>query len=123
MEYLIGALCAWFIISFIETETHILCGLLEFPMLVVHVVLEIVFFPFVFFHAVFLRHTIKPVSLEAVQKAKIMEDSKHLFGNTYICFDKKAKRLCNKVFLFRVDPDLPDPTKPCCPEGKFRIGT
>ena len=32
MEYLIGALCAWWLVSFIEEETHI-CGFLSSPCL------------------------------------------------------------------------------------------
>ena len=94
-------LFAWFLVSFIENETNILCGLVDFPMLVVHVLVEIIISPFVLFWSIFLRHTIKPVSLEQVEKAKIMDDSKHLFGSMYICFDKQAKRLCNKIFLYR----------------------
>ena len=117
--FLIGALCAWILVSFIEEYTHI-CGVLEFPMVVANVILEIIIFPFVLFWCIFLRHTIKPVTSEQVEKANILEDSKHLFGSIYICFDKKAKRFANKVFLFRVLPvetsDILD-----SPEN-FRIG-
>ena len=121
MEYLIGALCAWWLISFIETETHILCGLIDFPMIVTHVALEIILFPFVLFYRVFLRHTINPVTQEQVNKAKIMEDSKHLFDDLYVCFDKNAKKLCNKVFLFRIK-HIEYSNTPSSPEGEFRIG-
>ena len=117
--FLIGALCAWFLVSFIEEYTHI-CGVLEYPMVVMNVILEIIIFPFVLFWCIFLRHTIKPVSLEAVEKANILEDSKHLFGSVYICFDKKAKRLGNKVFLFKVKPPVIS-DKADSPEF-FRIG-
>ena len=117
--FLIGALCAWFLVSFIEEYTHI-CGVLEFPMIVANVLLEIIIFPFVLFWCIFLRHTIKPVNSEAVEKANIWKDSKHLFGPIYICFDKKAKRLANKVFLFRVLPvEISDVLD--SPEN-FRIG-
>ena len=102
INFIWGMLVAWFLVSFIEEYTHI-CGVLEFPMIVMNVILEIIIFPFVLFWCIFLRHTIKAVSLEQVEKAKIMEDSKHLFGNIYVCFDKKAKRLANKVFLFRIE--------------------
>ena len=118
--FLLGALFAWFAVSFIETSTHI-CGVLEFPMVVMNVILEIIIFPFVLFWCIFLRHTIKSVTPAQVEKAKIMEDSKHLFGPVYICFDKKAKRLCNKVFLFRVQW-LEQDDIPSSPEGNFRIG-
>ena len=103
--FLLGALCAWFLVSFIEEYTHI-CGVLEFPMIVANVVVEIIIFPFVLFWCIFLRHTIKPVDSEAVEKANIWEDSKHLFGPIYVCFDKKAKRFANKVFLFKVKPPV-----------------
>ena len=102
MNFIYGMLVAWFVISFIENETNILCGLVDFPMLVVHVLVEIAVSPFMLIYCIFLRHTIKPVSLEQVEKAKIMDDSKHLFGSIYVCFDKKAKRLGNKIFLYKV---------------------
>ena len=101
LNFVLGALIAWWLVSFIEEYTHI-CGVLEFPMLVTNVLLEIVIFPFVLFWCIFLRHTIKPVTSEQVEKANILKDSKHLFGPIWICFDKKAKRLANKVFLFKM---------------------
>ena len=117
--FLLGALCAWILVSFIEEYTHF-CGVLEFPMIVANVLLEIIITPFVLFWCIFLRHTIKPVDSEAVEKANIWKDSKHLFGPIYICFDKKAKRLANKVFLFRVLPvEISDVLD--SPEN-FRIG-
>ena len=118
--FLLGALVMWFLVSFIETSTHI-CGVLEFPMDVLTVILTILASPFVLFYMVFLRHTIKSVTPAQVEKAKIMEDSKHLFGSVYIYFDKKAKRLYNKVFLFRVKW-LEQDEIPSSPEGNFRIG-
>ena len=117
--FLLGALCAWFLVSFIEEHTHI-CGVLEFPMLMVYVLWQILISPFMLFYLIFLRHTIKPVTSEAVEKANIWKDSKHLFGSIYICFDKKAKRLGNKVFLFKVKPPIIS-DKADLPEF-FRIG-
>jgi hypothetical protein len=118
--FLLGALFAWFAVSFIEEYTHI-CGVLEFPMEVLTTTLAILASPFVFFYMVFLRHTIRSVTPAQVEKADIMKDSKHLLGPVYICFDKKAKRLCNKVFLFRVQWFEQD-NIPSSPEGNFRIG-
>lgn len=106
LNFIYGALFAWFVISFIENETNILCGLVDFPMLVVHVLVEIAVSPFMLIYCIFFRHTIKPVSLEAIQKTKIMDDSKHLFGSMYICFDKQAKRLGNKIFLYKVKKSI-----------------
>jgi hypothetical protein len=117
--FLLGALVAWFLVSFIEEYTHF-CGVLEFPMTVMYVLWQILISPFMLFYLIFLRHTIKPVNLEAVEKANILEDSKHLFGSVYICFDKKAKRLCNKIFLFKVKPPVIS-NKADSPEF-FRIG-
>lgn len=117
--FLIGALCAWFLVSFIEEYTHI-CGVLEFPMIVMNVIFTILASPFILFYMVFLRHTIKSVTPAQVEKANIMKDSKHLLGPVYICFDKKAKRLFNKVFLFRVQW-LEQDRIPSSPEN-FRIG-
>lgn len=117
--FLLGALFAWFVVSFIETSTNI-CGVLEFPMDVLATVLAILTSPFVLFYMVFLRHTIKSVTPAQVEKSNIMKDSKHLLGPVYICFDKKAKRLCNKVFLFRVQW-LEQDRIPSSPEN-FRIG-
>ena len=120
MEYIIGALCAWWLVSFIEEETHI-CGVLEFPMLVTQVVLTIVSFPFIAIYRIFFRHTIKPVTHEQVTRANIMKDSKHLFDDLYVCFDKDAKKLWNKMFLFRVKPVVFS-NIPSSPEGEYRFG-
>lgn len=117
--FLLGALFAWFAVSFIEEYTHI-CGVLEFPMIVMNVIFTILASPFILFYMVFLRHTIKSVTPAQVEKANIMKDSKHLLGPVYICFDKKAKRLFNKVFLFRVQW-LEQDRIPSSPEN-FRIG-
>lgn len=117
--FLLGALCTWILVSFIEEYTHI-CGVLEFPMEFLTTAVAILISPFIFFYRIFLRHTIKPVTSEQVEKANILKDSKHLFGTIYICFDKKAKRLANKVFLFRVLPvEISDVLD--SPEN-FRIG-
>ena len=101
LNFVFGALVAWFAISFIEEYTHI-CGVLEFPMIVMNVVLEIIIFPFVLFWCIFLRHTIRPVKLERIQNLKLMNDSTHLFGSIYFCHDKMAKRIANKFFFYRV---------------------
>lgn len=120
MEYIIGALVMWWLVSFIEGETHI-CGVLEFPMLVTQIVLVIVSFPFICIYKIFFRHTIKPVTYEQVAKANIMKDSKRLFDDLYICFDKDAKKLRNKMFLFRIKPIIFS-NIPSSPEGKYRFG-
>ena len=121
--FLLGAVVMWFIISYCYEIAPMNCAenMIEFPMAVFGVLLRILISPFMLFYLIFLRHTIKSVTPAQVEKAKIMEDSKHLFGPVYICFDKKAKRLCNKVFLFRVKW-LEQDDIPSSPEGNFRIG-
>ena len=121
--FLAGAVAMWFIISYCYEIAPMNCAenMIEFPMTVCRILFKILISPFILFYLIFLRHTIKSVTPAQVEKADIMKDSKHLFGPVYICFDKKAKRLCNKVFLFRVQW-LEQDDIPSSPEGNFRIG-
>ena len=121
--FLLGALVMWFILSYLYEFVSMNWGenVIGFPMAVCGVLFTILVSPFVLFYLIFLRHTIKSVTPAQVEKANIMKDSKHLFGPVYICFDKKAKRLCNKVFLFRIQWFEQDRI-PSSPEGNFRIG-
>ena len=120
--FLTGAVAMWFIISYCYEIAPMNCAenMIEFPMAVCKILFKILISPFILFYLIFLRHTIKPVDSEAVEKANILEDSKHLSGSIYICFDKKAKRLGNKVFLFKVKPPVIS-DKADSPEF-FRIG-
>lgn len=121
--FLTGAVAMWFIISYCYEIAPMNCAenMIEFPMTVCRILFKILISPFILFYLIFLRHTIKSVTPAQVEKADVMKDSKHLFGPIYICFDKKAKRLCNKVFLFRVQWFEQD-NIPSSPEGNFRIG-
>lgn len=120
--FLTGAVAMWFIISYCYEIAPMNCAenMIEFPMAVCGILFKILISPFILFYLIFLRHTIKPVDSEAVEKANILEDSKHLFGSVYICFDWKAKRLGNKIFLFKVKPPVIS-DKADSPEF-FRIG-
>ena len=120
--FLTGAVAMWFIISYCYEIAPMNCAedMIEFPMAVCRILFKILISPFILFYLIFLRHTIKPVDSEAVEKANIWKDSKHLFGPIYICFDKQAKRLGNKVFLFKVKPPVIS-DKADSPEF-FRIG-
>ena len=120
--FLTGAVAMWFIISYCCEIAPMNCAenMIEFPMAVCRILFKILISPFILFYLIFLRHTIKPVDSEAVEKANILKDSKHLFGSIYICFDWKAKRLCNKIFLFKVKPPVIS-DKADSPEF-FRIG-
>ena len=120
--FLTGAVAMWFIISYCYEIAPMNCAenMIEFPMAVCRILFKILISPFILFYLIFLRHTIKSVDSEAVEKANILEDSKHLFGSIYICFDWKAKRLSNKIFLFKVKPPVFS-DKADSPEF-FRIG-
>ena len=120
--FLTGAVAMWFIISYCYEIAPMNCAenMIEFPMAVCRILFKILISPFILFYLIFLRHTIKSVDSEAVEKANILEDSKHLFGSIYICFDWKAKRLSNKIFLFKVKPPVIS-DKADSPEF-FRIG-
>ena len=120
--FLLGALVMWFILSYLYEFVSMNWGenVIGFPMAVCGVLFTILVSPLVLFWCIFLRHTIKPVTSEAIEKADIWKDSKHLFGSIYVCFDWKAKRLCNKIFLFKVKPPVIS-DKADSPEF-FRIG-
>lgn len=48
----------------------------------------------------FVRLCFKPVRPDVMDYLKGVY-VKHLFGNIYFCYDKKAKSWLNKIFLFR----------------------
>lgn len=124
LNFALGAITTWFLLglgySFWWGQKNLYTLLMEIPGGIIQILLEIICFPFMLFYLVFLRHAIKPVNSEAIEKANIWKDSKHLFRSIYICFDWKAKRLCNKIFLFKVKPPVIS-DKADSPEF-FRIG-
>lgn len=128
MNFIYGVLTAWFIcsIAFVFEDDCLwvdtMDWILRFPCYILWKALCLLFFPFIWFYKVFLRHTIHPVSFEVLEVKKIVADSTRIFGNVYFCFDKKAKALVNKFFFFRVDPTFSNPNKPSIPEGNFKIG-
>lgn len=124
LNFALGVITTWFLLglgySFWRGEKNLYTLLMEIPGGIIQILIEIICFPFMLFYLVFLRHTIKPVDSEAIEKANIWKDSRYLFGSIYICFDWKAKRLCNKIFLFKVKPPVIS-HEPSSPES-FRIG-
>lgn len=52
----------------------------------------------------FVRFCFIPVRPNVIE---ILKDAyvKRLFGNVYFCYDKKAKKWLNKIFLFRYKED------------------
>ena len=75
--FLLGVLVMWFILSYLYKFVSMSWGenVIGFPMAVCGVLFTILVSPFVLFWCIFLRHTIKPVTSEAVEKAKIMDYS------------------------------------------------
>lgn len=109
MLWFIGGLFAgWVILSILHEYFwgQRFIEIIELPCVVFEAILELILSPFVWVYLVFFRHTLHPVELERIKELKIMEDSKHLFGSLYICFDKKARRLSNKIFCYRVKKPL-----------------
>ena len=106
-----GVLAGWVILSILHEYFwgQRFIEIIELPVVVLEFILELILAPFVWVYLVFFRHTLKPVELERIKELKIMEDSKHLFGSFYICFDKKARRLSNKIFCYRVKKPLDKP--------------
>lgn len=69
-------------------------------MAIVEILLEIILFPFIFLWKLF-RNVIRPVKSEAIQNLKLWDDSVHVVGPIYFCYDKSAKRIVNRCFFYR----------------------
>ena len=127
MNFIYGVLITWFLLgigySMWWGENNFYDLLMELPAQIVTTIITVICFPFIWFYCVFLRHTINPVNPAVLNVQKIIKDSHKIYGNLYFCHDKKARALRNKIFFFRVDSKIPDPTKPSVPNGNFRIGS
>lgn len=126
MWVLIGALYGWKCETpSIGLET-ILEIIISLPWVILAGVAVVVWYPF-FCLWKFFRNAIKGVSATAWERYK---PDRHLkMGNFYLCFDPKARALCNKFFLVRVvvpresiahDPGLVSHDTPSTPSGEFR---
>ena len=108
LNFFLGILAGYIILSFIHEELwgQRWMNFIQLPYLLImdilEIILEILLFPFIFLWKLF-RNLSKPVKLEAIQNLKLMDDSTHLFGSIYFCHDKKAKRIVNKFFFYRVE--------------------
>lgn len=124
MNFIYGVLTTWFLLglgySIWWGDNNLYTLLMEIPAGIIQIFIEIICFPFILFYRVFLRHTIKPVNPDQIRNARIWEDSKHLFWDLWVCYDKGAKAFRNKVFFFRVLPPVIS-NEPSSPEN-FRIG-
>lgn len=126
LYFIAGVLTTWFLLGLGYSawwgENNFYTLLMELPGGILQIVLEILFYPFILFYRIFLRHTLRPVNPAVLEVQRIILDSHKVCKNLYFCHDKKAKAFRNKFFFFRVNPKVPDPTKPSVPQGKFRIG-
>lgn len=125
LNFIYGVLATWFLLglgySFWWGDNNLYTLLMEIPGGICQVIVEIISFPFILFYRVFLRHTLRPVSVDALKSLRLMQDSHRVWGNLYFCYDKSARALRNKVFFYRTDPTFTNPNKPSSPEN-FRIG-
>lgn len=122
----LGALFFWYEETGNNTLYNILDRVITLPWLVVFAICVVVWYPFLLLWK-FFRNAIKGVSATAWERYK---PDRHLkMGNFYLCFDPKARALCNKFFLVRVvvpresiahDPGLVSHDTPSTPSGEFR---
>ena len=108
LNFFLGILVGYIALSFIHEKLwgQRWMNFIQFPYLlimdIVEIILRVLLFPFIFFWKLF-RNVNKPVKLESIQNLKLMDNSTHLFGSIYFCHDKKAKRIVNKFFFYRVE--------------------
>ena len=122
----LGALFYWYEETSNNTLYNILDRAITLPWLVVFAICVVVWYPFLLIWK-FFRNAIKGVSATAWERYK---PDRHLkMGNFYLCFDPKARALCNKFFLVRVvvpretiahEPGLISYDTPSTPPGEFR---
>ena len=123
-----GALYAWKEETCNNTLYNILDYALSLPWVILAGIAVIIWYPFMLIWK-FVRNAVKPVTQEAWDRVKIEKYLK--IGNLYICYDRKARAFCNKLFLVRIarprnaiahDPVLIVFDEPSVPKGEFRIG-
>lgn len=107
LNFFLGILAGYIILSFVHEELwgQRWMNFIQFPYLLImdtlDIILEIILFPFFFLWKLF-RNVIRPVKSEAIQNLKLWDDSVHVVGPIYFCYDKSAKRIINKCFFYRV---------------------
>ena len=102
-NFFLGILAGYIILSFLHEELwgQRWMNFIQLPYLLIMGILEIILFPFIFLWKLF-RNVIRPVKSEAIQNLKLWDDSVHVVGPIYFCYDKSAKRIVNKFFFYRV---------------------
>lgn len=122
----LGALFYWYEETGNNTLYNLLDRIITLPWLALFCVFVVVWYPFLLIWK-FIRNCVKPVTQEAWDRVKIDRFIK--MGNVYLCYDPKARALCNKLFLVRIarprnaiahDPVLVSDDTPSTPSGEFR---
>lgn len=135
LEIILSILGAWFVFGALyawkeETCNNTLYNVLDYALSLPWVILAGLFvilsYPFILIWK-FIRNCVKPVTQEAWDRVKIEKYIK--IGNVYLCYDRKARAFCNKLFLVRIarprtaiahDPVLISSDEPSVPKGEFR---
>lgn len=121
-----GALYAWKEETCNNTLYNVLDYALSLPWVILAGLFVIIWYPFMLIWK-FIRNAVKPVTQEAWDRVKIEKYLK--MGNLYLCYDRKARAFCNKLFLVRIakprdniahDPVLVCSDTPSIPKGDFR---
>lgn len=106
-NFFLGILAGYIILSFLHEELwgQRWMNFIQLPYLLImgilEIILEIILFPFIFLWKL-SHNVIRPVKSEAIQNLKLWNDSVHVVGPIYFCYDKSAKRIVNKFFFYRV---------------------
>ena len=126
MWIVLGAVYGWMCECSSRGLENILEIVLSLPWVILAGVAVVVWYPF-FCLWKFFRNAVKGVSAKCWETHK---PDRHLkMGNLYLCYDPKARALCNKLFLVRVvvpretiahEPGLVSHDTPSTPPGEFR---
>ena len=122
----LGALFYWYEETSNNTLYNVLDRVITLPWLAVFAICIVVWYPFLLIWK-FFRNAVKGVSVKCWETHK---PNRHLkMGNLYLCYDPKARALCNKFFIVRVVkpsnhiehyPTIEVHNEPSVPDGEFR---
>jgi hypothetical protein len=102
---LCGVIGAWFILGSLfilcaettsKTVYNVLKVVIPLPCIIIFMVLA---YPSIIVWR-FIRNAVRGVTAECWEKAGVKKYVK--LGNYYLCYDTKARSVCNKLFLVRV---------------------
>lgn len=109
LMFLLGVLVGYILLSYLHEALwgQRWMDFIQLPYLISRTIFEgilyVILFPFILLWRLF-RNVFKPVKSEAIQNLNLWKDSVHVLGTIYLCHDKKAKRILNKWFFYRVIP-------------------